>query len=150
MEVRVAVGTTVVIAAACLLAGGGLGFGLARGLAKPSEAPSTTITATGDAIEGSVDKATESERIRASADAEAKVAIARMESTTIYAQAVVDLDCAPLTAAMAELAQTAAASMVEGSAANNVEEAQQDVSKVVNALLTNPDVCPRSTVPQEP
>ena len=121
--------------------GGVWGFASKASTEEPAKADDVVV-ATGEAIEGSVDKATEAERIRAKADADAKVAIASMEATTILAQAVVDQDCTPLTAAMAELSLTAAASQgKQGSAATNLEEAQQDVSKVVDALLENPELC---------
>ena len=76
--------------------------------------------------------------------ADAQLALATMPASRVLAEAVVDEKCAPLTGALATYAIAVSGSQgKEGSASVNAEEAQQDVSKVLAALVEDPTLCAR-------
>lgn len=81
------------------------------------------------------------------AHAETERAIATRSAPDILAQTVADAGCLPATLALAEYTSgVSAVQGKQGSAAVNLEEAQQDVAKVIDALLTNPALCPAPIV----
>lgn len=139
------IGTTITIGAACLLAGAGLGFGFARGIDRPDsaetvEAVAAPIEAGGKAAAETLDAALAVEQTKA----DAQLALATMPASRVLAEAVVAERCAPLTGALAAYSIAVAGSQgKEGSASVNAEEAQQDVARVLVALVESPDLCPR-------
>jgi hypothetical protein len=83
--------------------------------------------------------------------ADAQLALATMPASRVLSEAVVDEKCAPLTGALATYAIAVSGSQgKEGSASVNAEEAQQDVSKVLAALVEDPALCAQAPEPAEP
>ena len=83
--------------------------------------------------------------------ADAQLALATMPASRVLAEAVVDERCAPLTGALATYAIAVSGSQgKEGSASVNAEEAQQDVSRVLAALVADPTLCAAPVEAAEP
>lgn len=109
--------------------------------AETIEAVAAPIEAGGKAASEAIQAAQKVEQTKA----DAQLALATMPASRVLAEAVVDEQCAPLTGALAAYSIAVAGSQgKEGSASVNAEEAQQDVSKVLDALVQSPDLCARS------
>ena len=82
---------------------------------------------------------------------EAQLEVARMPASRVLSEAVVATGCTPLIGATAVYAIAVSGSQgKEGSASVNAEEAQQDVSKVLAALVEDPALCAQAPEPAEP
>ena len=142
--------TAILIAAGLGLASGIGGTLLIQRRAAPTPAPvvdtTPVVEATGAAVTSGIEAAQAPELAQKQTERE----IATSPVQSIYAEAVVVDRCPPLTGALAAYSVAVAASQgAEGSAAVNVEEAQQDVSKVLAAMVTG-EVCSSPVVEINP
>ena len=116
-------------------------LGVQRAIAKPdapAEPPSEVVEATGAAVADGIDAAQGPAMAQEATERE----IATSPVQAIYAEATVAHGCIPVDAALSAYSIAVGASQgQESSAAVNAEEAQADVSKVLTALLTDPDLC---------
>lgn len=114
--------------------------GSAQQPAETVEAVAAPIEAGGKAASEAIQAAQKVEQTKA----DAQLALATMPASRVLAEAVVDEQCTPLTGALAAYSIAVAGSQgKEGSASVNAEEAQQDVARVLAALIEQPDLCPR-------